>query len=145
MDADCAARRAADARTVKPCGPVPSTLGSSLRAIRKRRRLTSPILRGDHGAAVPTIAQGVPDVSALPVVTMLVCFFTLHARLRVRPAPGISCALRFLRDIDDASPGRERAAGMNKRVLLSRIDFWIDPPRCSIVRCTLRGDRSGAK
>jgi hypothetical protein len=27
------------------------------------------------------------------VVTMLVCFFILHARLRVHRAPGIPCAL----------------------------------------------------
>jgi len=30
MDAGCAARRAAQLRTVKPCGPDPPTLGSSL-------------------------------------------------------------------------------------------------------------------
>src|SRR6516162_979872 len=28
-----------------------------------------------------------------PVVDLLVCFFQLHARLRVRPAPGFPCAL----------------------------------------------------
>src|SRR5437763_11941270 len=34
-----------------------------------------------------------PGVSGVTVVTMLVCFFILHARLRVHRAPGIPCAL----------------------------------------------------
>src|SRR5690349_25171087 len=43
----------APARTVKPCGPVPPTLGSILGSRAPgRRRLTSPVLRGDRGAAV---------------------------------------------------------------------------------------------
>jgi hypothetical protein len=36
-----------------------------------------------------------PGVAGEPVVTMLVCFFILHARLRVHCAPGIPCALWF--------------------------------------------------
>jgi len=31
-------------------------------------------------------------ISGVTVVTMLVCFFHLHARLRARWAPGIPCA-----------------------------------------------------
>jgi hypothetical protein len=34
-----------------------------------------------------------PDDFGVTVVTMLVCFFILHARLRVHRAPGIPCAL----------------------------------------------------
>src|SRR2546430_4492354 len=34
-----------------------------------------------------------PGVSGVTVVTMLVCFFILHARLRAHRAPGIPCAL----------------------------------------------------
>ena len=52
-----AARRAAGSRTVKPCGPGTSTLVSSLRAIRKRRWLTSPIHRGEYGAAVKPLRR----------------------------------------------------------------------------------------
>jgi hypothetical protein len=37
------------------------------------------------------------DAPAEPVVTMLVCFLILHARLRVRLAPGIPCSLSSLR------------------------------------------------
>ena len=33
---------------------------------------------------VKTIAQGMPLFSVVPVVTTLVCFFSLHARLRVQ-------------------------------------------------------------
>jgi hypothetical protein len=75
--------------------------------INERRRLTSPTLRGEHGAAVKTIAQGVPDrfgftcsdYARLPVLF-------LQTRLRVRPAPGIPCALAFQGPANDASPGR---------------------------------------
>jgi hypothetical protein len=34
-----------------------------------------------------------PGYPGVTVVTMLVCFFILHARLRARRAPGIPCAL----------------------------------------------------
>src|SRR5436309_4672729 len=34
-----------------------------------------------------------PGVTGVTVVTMLVCFFILHARLRAHRAPGIPCAL----------------------------------------------------
>ena len=36
-----------------------------------------------------------PGESGVTVVTMLVCFFILHARLRVHRAPGIPCAPIF--------------------------------------------------
>ena len=51
--------------------------------------------RGEHGAAVKTIVQGRSGVSGEPVVTMLVCFFILHTRLRVRRASGFPCSLCF--------------------------------------------------
>src|SRR6476620_175722 len=38
-----------------------------------------------------------PGLSGVTVVTMLVCFLHLHARLWVHRAPGIPCALCFLR------------------------------------------------
>ena len=57
------------------------------------RWLTSPTHRGERGVSRNTIAQGVPDRFGSPVVTMLVRFFILRARLRVRKTPGIPCAL----------------------------------------------------
>src|SRR5580698_5394436 len=65
---------------------------------RRRWWLTSPVHQGDHGGAVKTIAQEMPGDSGEPVVTTLVCFFILHARLRVHRAPGISCALCYQRE-----------------------------------------------
>ena len=59
---DAARRQTCDAvRTAKSCGPVPPTLGSSLPVMPGRRwRLASPVLQGEHEAAVNTIAQGMP-------------------------------------------------------------------------------------
>ncbi len=90
-----AARRAARARTVKPCGPDSPALGSSCSERSARRRwLQSPTHRRERGVSRKAIAQGVPDVSALP--DFLVCISTFqHTRLRVRPVPGIPCALCF--------------------------------------------------
>jgi hypothetical protein len=46
-------------------------------------------------------------ISGVTVVTMLVCFVLfLHARLRVRRAPGIPCALCFFEGIGHAQLGR---------------------------------------
>jgi len=42
---------------------------------------------------VKTIARGMPGEPGVTVVTLLVCFFILHARLRAHRAPGIPCAL----------------------------------------------------
>jgi hypothetical protein len=56
-----------------------------------------PTHRGERGISRKAIAQGVPDCFGEPVVTTCSCAFYpfLHARLRVRPAPGIPCALCF--------------------------------------------------
>jgi hypothetical protein len=54
---------------------------------------TKPDHREERGISRKTIARGMPDESGLTVVTMLVCFFILHARLRARRASGIPCAL----------------------------------------------------
>jgi hypothetical protein len=56
----------------------------------------SPVTKESAKETVKTIAQGMPGRSGEPVVTMLVCFFISHARLRVHWAPGIPCALVFL-------------------------------------------------
>jgi len=66
--------------------------------------------------SVNTIARGRPDDPVEPVVDLLVWLFSFHARLRVRPASGLPCALRLSRDDDFASPGRDHAAGRRMRV-----------------------------
>jgi hypothetical protein len=104
----------ASSRTVKPCGPDTPMLVSSLRdgdvgpdgpdTPRRRWWLTSPVHQGERGAAVNTIAQGMPDVLAEPVV-LPPAFFAAGGPW-VRPAPGIPCALYLMRDNDDASLGQ---------------------------------------
>ena len=54
---------------------------------------TKPDHRGERDISRKTIARGMPDDLGVTVVTTLVCFFILHARLRVHRAPGIPCAL----------------------------------------------------
>jgi hypothetical protein len=58
MDVACVAWRAAQARTAKPCGSDPPTLGSSFAAIRKAMVANRPGHQEERGAAVNTIAQG---------------------------------------------------------------------------------------
>jgi hypothetical protein len=94
MDADVLLDEQRVTRTAKSCGPDASTLAFKLAgSIPPMTVTTKPDHRGDHVISRNTIARGMPDCSGEPVVTMLVCFFILHARLRVRRAPGIPCAL----------------------------------------------------
>src|SRR6185437_13439102 len=55
-----------------------------------------------------------PDEPGVTVVTTLVCFFILHARLRAQRAPGIPCAL--FRAEDSCTVRAHRTAGMWTRV-----------------------------
>jgi hypothetical protein len=61
----------------------------------RRRGLRSPVPRGERGAAVKTIAQGVPVRFGFACGEFCSCgpLFFPHTGLRVRPAPGIPCAL----------------------------------------------------
>src|SRR5207248_97502 len=80
-------------RTAKSCGSDAPTLASSFAVNARRRWQTSPVTGKSTKETVKTIAGGMPGVSGVTVVTMLVCFFILHARLRAHRAPGIPCAL----------------------------------------------------
>ena len=98
-------------RTAKPCGPGAPTLASSFAEFSARRRWQkSPVTGESTEHAVKTIAQGRLGEPGVPVVTMLVCFFISHARLRVRRAPGFPCALFYQRDKVSASLGRNSVA-----------------------------------
>jgi hypothetical protein len=80
-------RRQVSGGDVGPNGPdTPLSAGDGDKKAR------SP---GSAKETVKTIAQETPGVSGEPVVTMLVCFFNSHARLRVQRAPGFPCALCF--------------------------------------------------
>src|ERR1700744_1027744 len=81
-------------RTAKSCGPDLPTLRSSLPEMTGRRgSLSSPALRGEHDAAVKTIAQGMPDVSAYPR------FLTRVLSTLVREAAGAKSARHSLRPL----------------------------------------------
>jgi hypothetical protein len=54
--------------------------------------------------------------SDVTVVTMLVCFFILHARLRARRAPGIPCALCFEAKVHGHNSGASRRGNANARL-----------------------------
>jgi hypothetical protein len=86
------------------------------------RRLTSPTLRGERGAAVKPLRRECRSDFGVPVLACvrLFCF--------ARKAVGASCTRhslrpRFLGDENDAKPGRDRAAGMWSRVLHCRPRF----------------------
>ena len=63
---------------------------------------------GSAKEIVKTIAQEMPGVSGVTVVTCLRAFYFLHARLRVQRAPGVSCALCSQRQKALAQLGRIR-------------------------------------
>ena len=98
-------------RTAKSCGPDAPTLASSFAGSFPVQATVAkePGHRGEHEVTVKTIAQGRPDVFGEPVVTVLVCFFISHARLRVHRAPGFPCALCFE---SDHFSGTTRARGV---------------------------------
>src|SRR6266849_2150189 len=84
-------------RTAKSCGSDAPMLASSLREEAQATVSNKPGHRGEREVSRKTIARGMPGRSGVTVVTMLVCFFHLHARLRARWAPGIPYALLILR------------------------------------------------
>jgi hypothetical protein len=70
-------------RTAKSCRSDTPTLASSLREEAQATVTTKHGRRGEREVSRKTIARGMPGESGVTVVTMLVCFFDLHARLRV--------------------------------------------------------------
>ena len=85
-------------RTVKSCGPgIPVLMPIRRRCADDGGKNAGP--RGEHEAAVKTIAQGVPAVPA--ALSLLACanvHFLCTQGSRVRPASGIPCALFVQRD-----------------------------------------------
>src|SRR5690242_11011159 len=122
MDAFCR-KACGTARTVKPCGPDPPTLGSSRvdHESTRRRGLASPVPLGERGVSRNTIAQGVPDRFGEPVVTKGLCapLPFPHTRLRVRRAPGIPCALTFPGDTIRKTTGETRRGNAQARSFLT--------------------------
>src|ERR1700755_2149255 len=112
-------------RTVKPCGSGSPMLESSLRngdvgpAVRHAAQAMVAKKPGTPGRARSSrkaIAQGVPDVSA-DLYRLVGIFLFSPQGLRVRPAPGIPCALFIRRATDMHHSDADRAAGMVLHVL----------------------------
>src|SRR6266436_6120188 len=80
-------------RTAKSCRSDAPMLASSLREDAQATVSNKPGHRGEREVSRKPIARGMPGVSGVTVVTMLVCFFISHARLRAHRALGIPCAL----------------------------------------------------
>src|SRR5665213_922001 len=79
----------------------------------KRRRWwpKSPAHQGERAVAVKTIVRGMPGETGVLVVTILACFFKLHARLRAHRAPGIPRALCSQRVGNKWIPRAKNAGG----------------------------------
>src|SRR3984957_17193184 len=122
-------------RTVKSCGPdasmvgVKSAEGKSARpgadepAIRRRRRQTSPILRGERDISCKAIAQGMSDCLRCPV-----CSCALSFAQFAHETAGAACIrhsllpLLFWRDNETQASGKARAARTRTRIrCLNRI------------------------
>jgi hypothetical protein len=58
--------------------------GDEASASRRGRWQTSPVAEESAEETVKTIARGMPGEPGVPAVTMLVCFFISHTRLRAR-------------------------------------------------------------
>src|SRR5882724_10236017 len=82
-------------RTAKSCRSDAPMQASSLREEAQTTVSNKPGHRGEHEVSRKTIARGMPGRSGVTVVTMLVCLFFFHTRLRAHRAPGIPCALYF--------------------------------------------------
>jgi len=110
-----------EVRTAKSCGPDISTLISSWRRCFGIASVTvtrKPDHRGEHEAAVKTVAQETPDDPALPVVTCSCAFFFAReaagaARHPAFPAPSSS------EGFTSHYPGAIRVAAMRARVRCS--------------------------
>ena len=76
---------------------------------------------GAFEAEVADVSEGMPVDGGVPVVTTLVCFFILHARLRVRTAHPAFPAPSVIEGHCLAKLGRNRAARMRVFVWLFEI------------------------
>src|SRR3954463_8209207 len=122
-------------------------------AIRRRRWQQSPVTGKSTKETVKTIARGMPGEAGVTVVTMLVCFFILHARLRARRAPGIPCALmlfwgeRFMHRSGASRREMAEVCAISTAVIASEAKqsiFDLAMPSRGLLR-SARNDGSGAQ
>jgi hypothetical protein len=99
VDAVGARDECTNKRTAKSCGPdIPTLISSGRQCLRiaacdggNKARLTEEITK----ETVKTIARGMPGDTGVTVVTMLVCFFISHTRLRAQRGPAFPAPSRF--------------------------------------------------
>jgi hypothetical protein len=90
----------------KACGPgLPTLRPSRVVTSRATTGARKPGSRGERAISVKTVAQGMPDDLAEPVVPSP-CFF-MHGGHGLRPAPGIPCALCCFGGLHIARLGRD--------------------------------------
>src|SRR5260370_6278082 len=123
-------------RTAKSCGPDAPMPASSLREEARATVSNKPGHREEREVSRKTIARGMPGDSGVTVVTMLVCFFYLHARLRTHLAPGILCAL-YCRRGERIFANLGRIAPRDRGVVCE-----IRHPEVRALRCTCTAGRA---
>ena len=95
MDASGVARRTIVLASAKPCRSDVPRLTSSLRSHPQTTETTKSGLREERGISRQTIARSAGSFRRT-CGDLLVCYSSSHARLRVRRAPGIPCALSVI-------------------------------------------------
>src|SRR5436309_4739898 len=107
-------------RTAKSCGSDAPMLASSLREEAQMTVSNKPGHRGEREVSRKTIARGMPGRFRCDRgdYARVLCFI-LHARLRAHQAPGIPCALCFLRGRTSKQNSRERRGEIAKPCLPS--------------------------
>jgi hypothetical protein len=110
MDAVFAKDDRKRSRTAKSCGPDAPMAG--VKFARSLRFLGTTVTnklwsrRGEHGISRKPLRGEGRSVSAEPVCSCAFCYLPLHMRPRVQRAPGLPCALSFLRADEFAKLGR---------------------------------------
>jgi len=85
---------------------IPRRWDQARRRVYRATEAKKPGLRGERVIGVKTIAQGMSDVSAaLSLLACAKCTFLCTQGSRVRPAPGIPCALIVEGRGSDHDPG----------------------------------------
>jgi len=111
MDAKAARRSQADAYGQAVWSWRPDAGVKFVDGFHGRRWLKSPAHRGERGAAVKTIVQGMPVFRRyLSLLACAKCTFLCTQGSRVRPASGIPCALLIERAVSEARLGRYSVA-----------------------------------
>jgi hypothetical protein len=122
------ARRARRTRTAKLCGPDIPTLMSSFAAIRKATVANKPGHRGEHRAAVNTIAQGMSMFRLTWSDYACVLTFIAHKAAGAAKHPAFPAPSVFRATVQSQNSDADRAAGMTSCVIGDRVG-WAKRPR----------------